>query len=87
MVTAIGATNDYTNNTKASVTAVAPDANHIVNTSFLTGQTIPASNEAPLQIDIYLYYEGEDAECKSANLTATLDQLNVQVEFGTTQRQ
>ena len=87
VVTAIGATNNYTNNTKTNVNAVAPDANNIVNTSFLTGQTIPASSETPLRIDIYLYYEGEDEECKSANLTATLDQLNVQVEFGTTQRQ
>lgn len=50
--------------------------------SFLN-TTIPASNATPLQIDIYLYFEGEDPNCISNNLTATLDSINVSVTFGT----
>ena len=87
VVTALGNPNNYTNATKATVNALVPGANNIVNTQFLTNQTIPASSQTPLQIDIYLYYEGEDEECKSANLTANLDNLSVDVEIGTQQRQ
>lgn len=81
VVTALG-----TPNTTTSVTAVAPGENGIVNTTFLENQTIPAFSSSPLRIDVYLYYEGEDEECKSENLTASLDELQVSVEFGTQQR-
>ena len=35
-----------------------------------------------IQIDTYLYFEGEDAECKSSNITATLDTLEISFHFG-----
>lgn len=54
--------------------------------TFLTNQAIPASSGTPLQFDIYLYFEGEDPNCKSDNLTATLDNIQVEVTFGTQQR-
>lgn len=49
-----------------------------------TGVTaIPAyTTETPLQVDIYVYYEGEDAACKSANINGvTVDALTVAVTF------
>lgn len=73
--------------TKASVTPIAANqaSDGLIasaSQSFLN-TTIPASSGNPLQIDIYLYFEGEDPNCISNNLTATLDSINVSVTFGT----
>lgn len=73
--------------TKADVTPIdASAANGLIATNkqeFLANQAIPANNGTPLQIDVYLYFEGEDPNCISNNLTATLDSINVSVTFGT----
>lgn len=75
---------------KASVTPIdASGTNGLIATAsqeFLQNQAIPASSASPLQIDIYLYFEGEDPNCKSENLTATLDNIQVEVTFGTQTR-
>ena len=80
----------YASATKASVTPIdASGSNGLIATAsqeFLANQNIPASSGTPLQIDIYLYFEGEDPNCKSDNLTATLDNIQVEVTFGTQQR-
>ena len=80
----------YASATKAAVTPIdASGTNGLIATAsqeFLANQAIPASSAAPLQIDIYLYFEGEDPNCKSDNLTATLDNIQVEVTFGTQQR-
>ncbi len=39
------------------------------------------TTDSPLQADIYLWYEGEDPNCKSENVTATLDTLTVGLKF------
>lgn len=81
----------YATATKAAVTPIdASGADGLIASGSQTflNTTIPASNAAtgPLQIDIYLYFEGEDPNCISNNLTATLDSINVSVTFGTQQR-
>ena len=48
----------------------------------LTSNTIPASDTG-IDVYVYVYFEGEDANCKSSNITATLDDLAVQVSFST----
>lgn len=53
--------------------------NPSLNTGF-TGD-IPSSLSTPLDIDIYLWYEGEDVNCMSNNVVATLDTLTVSVGF------
>lgn len=77
----------YAAATKASVTPIdASGANGLIATAsqeFLEDQVIPANDGNPLQIDVYLYFEGEDPNCISNNLTATLDSINVSVTFGT----
>lgn len=80
-----GATTSYNVAGAASATtAIAVPANGIVNTA--TAQTsIPAFTEDKadtIEADIYVYFEGEDTECKTENLAATIDQLNVTVSFG-----
>lgn len=77
--------------TKATVTPIdASGANGLIadtdDQEFLATQAIPASSGTPLQFDIYLYFEGEDPNCKSDNLTATLDNIQVEVTFGTQTR-
>ena len=55
------------------------------NQTLNTNVTIPAyTNNTPIEAKVYVYFEGEDENCKSANLTANLDTLQVTVQFGTT---
>ncbi len=72
---------------KTTVTPInASGTNGLIATAsqeFLPDQDIPANDGTPLQIDVYLYFEGEDPNCISNNLTATLDSINVSVTFGT----
>ncbi len=67
-------------------TATAVPATGLINTA--TSQTsVPAIGTAKastIPVEIYIYFEGEDANCKSANIKATLDTLNVEVIFGIT---
>ncbi len=84
-----GATTTYKvggSDSGTSVTAVAVPAGGIVNTA-QTLASIPAISTAKLstvEADVYVYFEGEDAGLKSANLAATLDTLNITVTFGIT---
>lgn len=48
----------------------------------LTDNTVPA-NDTGLTASVFVWYEGEDVNCKSSNLTATIDQLGVTVVFTT----
>lgn len=57
----------------------APEGDADVMT--LAGNKIPA-NDSNLQVEIYIWFEGEDPNCKSANIISTeLDQINVTVTF------
>lgn len=70
------------------VVAVVPAATTgIVNTA-QNQSTIPAIGTAKastVEADVFIYFEGEDAGLKSANLASTLDTLTVEVVFGITQ--
>lgn len=84
-----GATLSYKvagSDTGTSVTAVSVPSGGLVNTATSTS-TIPAIGTAKastIPVEIYIYFEGEDAGLKSANLAATLDTLNVEVVLGIT---
>ena len=57
-----------------------------VNTQLAASVSIPANNTTtPLEISVYCYFEGEDANCTSTNANATnaLNTLAVALEFGT----
>jgi len=67
-----------------SVTAYGVPANGVVNTDNGV-TTIPAfGTSEPLEVSVYLYFEGEDANCKTANLADDIDTLSLEVTFGTT---
>lgn len=60
-------------------TAVTPLASNTVTTTGVT--TLPASTASPVQVDIYLWYEGEDAMCNSSKVDASLETNSVTVTF------
>lgn len=70
----------------ATTTEVTAIGSGVVDTVLAESQVIPARSDTtngPLQIKIYLYFEGEDAACYSDNITASLDTISVSVKFGT----
>jgi len=78
----------YNVNTSSSTTAYKGTlaANGSYNPDLNTGWTgtIPAKTATSpdsLEVDIYLWYEGEDGNCMSDNVIATLDTLQVSVGF------
>ena len=40
-----------------------------------------ALTSTPVEIEVYVYYEGEDAQCKSSNITTTVDTLKVTIVY------
>ena len=50
-------------------------------TDGLSLATLPATTSDGKQIDVYLWFEGEDKNCKSENLTSVLDDLQVNITF------
>ena len=79
-----GATLEYYVKGAADKTTAINAKDKFVNTA--TDVTnIPAnSTDSPIEAAVYLYFEGEDANCKSANITSSLDQLQLTLVFGTT---
>ena len=48
--------------------------------------TIGNLDSSAVQVDVYIYYEGEDDNCKSSNITGiNVDTLNVGIKFGYTE--
>lgn len=75
-----GATTTYKvgGNDKSDLTVKTNDINVAT-----TVNSIPATDEG-VDVKIYAYFEGEDANCKSTNASGkTLDNLSVSVVFGT----
>lgn len=68
------------NKTLTEKTSASPDN---ADQFTLTDDTIPANDDACIVAEIYLWFEGEDENCKSTNITATLDNLDVTVDFVT----
>lgn len=61
-----------------------PVGQGVKNTELATGVTIPANNTgSPLELKVYIYFEGEDKNCKSSNIEPELDSLSLSIQFGT----
>lgn len=72
---------DVDHKTMEAATVVAPGTK---NTEMFSSLAIPAYSGNALEFEVYLYFEGEDENCTSANLIA-LDTLAVTIVFGTAQ--
>ena len=57
------------------------------NVQLSSNVTIPAASDVSTddtyEIEVYCYFEGNDSNCKSANITATLNTLSIECKFGT----
>jgi len=72
---------EYTVNGETAVTPLVAGTteNQQIGT---TSISIPKKGDTPLEVKIYVYFEGEDPECKSDNLDIdNLDELTVSVTF------
>lgn len=63
-------------------TTVTPLSGNTPSNSTIT--TIPDSADNGLHVEVFVWFEGEDANCISNNIAATLEQLDVSVTFGYT---
>jgi len=73
----------YDNNTKfkGSTTLTLKASNTVTSTSV---NSIANTDAGAIQVDMYMYYEGEDQNCKSSNITGiSVDTLNVSATFTT----
>ena len=80
-----GATATYTVNGEDEVTAITATAAPLTSAEVAGSVTIPAYNASgtgALEFNVYLWFEGEDAANKSANITSTLDSLAISFKFG-----
>ncbi len=59
------------------ITALAANGVAYTDITSIPGVT----TDSPIQADVYLWYEGEDPNCKSENITSTLDTLSVGFKF------
>ena len=66
----------------ADRTEVTALAGNVVSNSSVT--SIPAKLVNGIHVEIYIWFEGEDAACVSNNLLTTLQQLDISVVFGYT---
>lgn len=73
----LGGTSSYYVGTEH--TAVTTKASDTITTTDL-GE-LPASTSDGAPVNIFIWYEGEDANCRSTNIKATLDALSVTVKF------
>ncbi len=72
-----GATGTYYVN--ASSTATEPIDHTVSQATALT--TIPATTSNGTPVDVYIYFEGEDTNLKTTNVTSALDNITVEVKF------
>lgn len=79
-----GATGSYYVNAAATATTAIDSSSSTHDTPMTVAtalSSLPGIKQTGTPVYIYLWYEGEDANCKSENVTATLDELTVNVEF------
>lgn len=73
-----GYTTSY--NVAASATATTPIAGTTATATDLA--SLPAVGQNGTPVEVYIWYEGEDANCKSDNaLATTLDNIDVKIDF------
>lgn len=73
----------YVNAASSATTAIDSSAStHAAPMTVATGlRSLPGVKENGTPVYVYMWYEGEDANCKSENVTDTLDELTVNLEF------
>ena len=81
-----GATTSYTVAGTTATTALVPTAAIPTDTAVSSIPANTATTANAVKAEVYLYFEGEDAACKSSNITTSLDNISVEVSFGLAQQ-
>jgi hypothetical protein len=79
-----GATTSYYVNASSTATSAIDSSasTHDAPMTVATGLgSLPGNKADGTPVFVYMWYEGEDANCKSDNITSTLDELTVNLEF------
>jgi hypothetical protein len=75
-------TNNAAGSAYTEVEPVAASATGTDATSINTAKvSLPAVTANGLEVDVYVWFEGEDTNCKSDNLTAVLDSYQIDITF------
>lgn len=72
----------WVNNAESKFTVTTMPTDGTPTKSTLTIPDNTSTTTTAINAKIYLYFEGEDKDCKSANITSDLDNLAVTVQFG-----
>ena len=77
-------TTSYSVHGDTATTAILPaNTTNVTTLEVDSNVSIPAfSTDTPLEYYVYCYYEGEDVACKSANIVANLENVNISFKFG-----
>lgn len=67
-----GVSTKYTSSDKMTIGAINSNGVYILDNGLDTDG---------VRIDVYVYYEGEDADCTSANIALSVDQLKLQINY------
>jgi hypothetical protein len=68
--------------TEQDITNAPVDAFATNRVTYTALTSLPGMTGDGAEVDVYLWFEGEDVNCKSENLTASLDNLSVDITFG-----
>lgn len=80
----VGAYNVQNANNNGTTQITTADGKSAVATAV---KNIPANGGEPIQVDVFVYFEGEDEKCFTDNLTADVGNLEVKITFGFTKGQ
>jgi hypothetical protein len=67
--------------TTSSFVEVTPNAGGTATSINTAAVSLPAVSADGLAVDVYVWFEGEDANCKSDNLAATLNAYQIDITF------
>lgn len=82
-----GATASYTVHGTDAVTAITDmTAETVLNNSAVTIPGFTNAGDDALEVEVYIWFEGEDAHHKSSNIKDTMDQLAVSFQLGNKER-
>ncbi len=70
--------------TAAGATAVAAQTTPATDSTCTHVTSIPITDAGAIKVEMYMYFEGEDANCKSSNISGiSVDELTVSAKFKT----
>lgn len=71
---------DWRGDRSKTISALAPTT----DSTCISVTTIPKNGDTPLEVSMYMYFKGEDANCKSSNAAGiALNDITITAKFKT----